>query len=104
MLGMALVSGSKILGGINPKLGVIYGLLAALGYSLVIVINKKIIGISSLILTIVQLFSAWLTIALYLLITKSGPINIPTGIALVYLLIIGIVHAGIALYLFFLAL
>lgn len=104
LLGMALVNITGTLGGPNPKIGVICGLISALGYALVTVTNKKIVGVSSLVLTIVQLFSACLTIGLYLIITRSGPITIPTGKGFVYLLIIGVVHAGIALYFFFSAL
>ncbi len=101
LLGMFLVNGRGSTVGPNAEIGVIYALLSAILYAMVTITNKKIRGVSSLILTIIQLFSACITIGIYLILTKSGMINIPSGKPLIYLLIIGMVHAGIALYFFF---
>lgn len=98
MLGMILVNGTGTLGGSNPRMGVIYGFLAALTYALSTVLNKKIKGISNLILTTIQTYAAALIIGVFFLLVKTGPINIPSGRPFVYLIIISLFHSGITLY------
>ncbi len=100
MIGMILISGTSF-GGENPFKGLIYGLLAAVFYSSLMILNKLIKGLSSLELTIIQLFFAGIVMFIYVLFTHKGDIIIPSGKPLIILLLICIVHTGIACYLYF---
>ena len=85
--------------------GVLLGLGAAVLYSTVVIMNKRLSGIDAYQKTIIQLLSAGLVMIPYLILTggfSSGAgregFSAPT-IAL--LLIVGIVHTGIAYVLYF---
>lgn len=100
--GMVLVSGvageSGSRGG-DPK-GVLLGLGAAVFYSAVIIMNKKLPGIDAFRKTTVQLLSAGIVMIPYILLTEGfdGSFNASDA---VLLLIVGIVHTGIAYVLYF---
>ena len=97
---MILISGTNI-GGVDPFKGLIYGLLAAIFYASLMILNKLIKGFSSLELTIIELFFAGIVMFIYVLFTNKEAFVIPSGKPLVILLLIGIVHTGIACYLYF---
>lgn len=103
ILGMVLISG--ILGGSSETAYNIKGILLALGaavfYAIIIILNKIIGNVDSYEKTIVQLSSAAIILIPYLLITEafSGVQLNPTIIAL--LLVVGVVHTGIAYVLYF---
>ena len=100
MLGMVLVNGTDM-GGVNPTLGLMYGLAAAVFYAGVTIINKFVHGLHGLEITIVQLLAATPVALIATLLTHEGAWVIPTGKALFSLLVLGIVHSGICLYLYF---
>lgn len=103
ILGMVLVSG--VLRGASETALNIQGILLALGaavfYAIIVILNKIIGSADSYEKTIVQLSSAAIILIPYLLITEdfSGMQLSPTIIAL--LLIVGVVHTGIAYALYF---
>ena len=100
MGGMLLVNGTDM-GGVNPTIGLLSGLAAAVFYAAVTLINKFVHGLTGLETTIVQLLAATPVVLIFTLFTHQGPWFILEGKALLALLVLGIVHTGICLYLYF---
>ena len=103
-VGMVLVSGIVESGfsfsGDNI-IGVALSTGAAVFYASVILSNKKISGVDSNTLTIVELLSAGLVILPYALFAEKFTIADFTPLALVLLAVLGIVHTGLAYALYF---
>ena len=104
LVGMVLVSGALesgfTLSG-DALIGVLLALGAAVLYASVILCNKKITGIDSGMLTVVELASAGIVVLPYtLLCEKISPQNF-TPLGTVLLLILGIVHTGLAYAMYF---
>lgn len=102
-IGMALVSGileTGFAGAIELK-GVFFGLSAAVFYAGVIILNKNIKEVPAYDKTIVQLGAAAITLLPYTLLTENlTEINF-TPMVMVMLLIVGILHTGIAYAIYF---
>lgn len=77
----------------------IYGLLAAVGFVVLVLCNKKIKNIKPLDKTIVQLFVSFLTVLPVVLINNDMPSNLDTR-SLLIIIMLGIVHTGVA-YIFY---
>lgn len=103
LLGMALVSGAVTLKGFEPVnvTGVLYGTAAAVMYAAVVLINKKITGISAYEKTITQLGTAAVVLVPYVFLTEKFTKEAFTLNVIVLLLVVGIVHTGIAYALYF---
>ena len=102
ILGMVLVSG--VIGGGaqgGDARGVLLGLGAAVFYSAVVIMNKKMQGIDAYRKTMVQLLSAGIVMIPYLLVTNGLGSAEFTPTAAILLLVVGIVHTGIAYVLYF---
>ncbi len=102
VIGMVLVSGVTEENSAAGNLrGVLLGLGAAVLYSVVVIMNKKTPGIDPWQKTTVQLLSAGLVMIPYLLLTGgSGSVTYDAR-AVILLLVMGIVHTGIAYVLYF---
>lgn len=101
--GMILVSGITDGGSlqIDGMRGVLFGLEAAVLYSTVVILNKLIDMDDAYGKTIIQLLSAAIVLVPYVLATeKNGFANI-SGLSVVMVLIVGIVHTGFAYALYF---
>lgn len=102
IIGMVFVSG--VVGGAkqtgSPK-GIILGLLAAVFYAAVVIMNKRISGIDAYQKTTIQLLSAGIVMIPYLLLTKGLRMEALTTKTVVLLLVVGLVHTGIAYLLYF---
>lgn len=103
LVGMVFVSGILKVGftGVSEIKGVLFGLGAAVLYASIIMMNKKFRDISAYEKTIVQLGVSAVTLLPYTLITQKGEsfaIDIKT---LIPVLIVGIIHTGIAYALYF---
>lgn len=102
LLGIVLVSG--VIGGgktgANP-IGVLLGLMAAATFVGIIYFNKKIKDIGSFDKTVIQLAVSALTILPYSLIANAGVSIAPDTRSLVLILVLGIVHTGVAYILYF---
>ena len=99
--GMVLVSGVIGGAGVGRLKGVLLGLGAAVLYSVVVIINKKISGVDAYLKTVIQLFSSGLVMIPWLLLTGEsvgGPAGVP---AVLLLLVVGVVHTGVAYVLYF---
>ncbi|MCR5566516.1 MAG: DMT family transporter [Clostridiales bacterium] len=99
--GMVLVSG-VLEGARGGNLrGVLFGLGAALFYSAVVIMNKRITGVDMYRKTTVQLLSAGAVMIPYLLLTGGFGGGGFTPAAVVLLAVVGIVHTGLAYVLYF---
>ena len=99
--GMFMITGS-LQGGSQPLKGVLFGLLAALFYACVTILNKQLKGgFTGIQITIVQLFAAGIVVAPYAVINHEGAWVMPHGAGLVCLIIVGVVHTGIVLHFYF---
>ena len=103
ILGMVLVSG--VVGGGGAQggsfRGVLLGLGAAVFYSAVVIMNNMITGIDAYRKTYIQLLSAGLVMVPYLLLTGGVDPGSFTPVTAVLILVVGIVHTGIAYVLYF---
>lgn len=101
--GMVLVSGAAGGGlpGANETKGVLLALSAAVFYATVVVINKKLEGIGAYEKTILQLLASAAGVAPYLILTRQSFETEmgPAGAAM--LLVVGVVHTGVAYVLYF---
>lgn len=85
----------------NHVLGILYGLSAAVFYASVILMNKFIRSLSGFETTLVQLFVATLVLTPYVLIKDQmtlGDVNLSS---ILLILIVGIVHTGMAYFFYF---
>ena len=107
LAGMVLVSGviqNYASGGYTENLnltGVLLGIGAGALYATIILMNKKLKDISSYDTTVMQLAAASIVLMPYCLLTVDmGALEV-TPVSAVLLLIVGIVHTGIAYVLYF---
>lgn len=92
---------TELLSGFNHLKGIIYGLIGAVIYAVVVILNKYIKGLSGIHVTLAQLLIA--TISLTPFITTINPFNffILSSRTWVFVLILGVLHTGIAYLLYF---
>ena len=101
--GMTLVSGifSGGEGGTNTAKGVALGLCAAVFYAAIVTCNKKLKGISAFDRTTVQLgLSAIILVPYTFLVEDFSAVEI-TPTTIILLVVVGVVHTGIAYALYF---
>ena len=100
LFGMYLISGLS--GGTTGSFkGILFGIAAAVLYASVILMNKFIKGIGAYEKTAVQLLSATEVILPYILISKGFSGIVFNAKSIIILLIIGVVHTGVAYWLYF---
>ncbi len=103
IIGMVLVSGvindgSQKIGSFQ---GVLLGLGAAVFYSIVVIMNKRIAGVDAYQKTTIQLLSAGIVMIPYLFLTGGFDMGEVSARAIILLVLVGIVHTGIAYVLYF---
>jgi RarD protein len=106
MLGLFLIvktGGGRVDGSYHHVLGICYGLLAAAFYASVILMNKFIKNLSGLATTVVQLIAAALILMPYVLLKDQFNLSDMNTSSMLLILILGIIHTGIAYYLYFTA-
>lgn len=103
LLGMGFVSGVFPYGTVaqGDIGGILFGTGAAVFYTLVILINRKVKNISSYDMTMIQLFFAALVTVPYVLATEDITLISLNAVQMVLLLVLGVVHTGIAYVLYF---
>lgn len=83
------------------SIGIAFGLAAAFFYALVIIFNRRMNRINGLDRTFMELFLSLVVLTLYMAATSHfSDFVIPEG-ALIYVLILGILHTGLAYFLYF---
>ncbi len=103
MLGMVFVSGIME-GGIpegNQLKGVLLGLISAVLYAIIVLINKKIKEIDGYDKTIIQLCVSAIAIIPYICLTENVKEIRLDSFGILMLVFVGIVHTGIAYVLYF---
>lgn len=101
LVGMGCIVGVDGINGGKDIVGIVYGLVAAGFYASVILMNKFLKEIDSIEITVVQLLSAAITLLPYVLIVEGNNIFSVATTSIPYILILGIVHTGIAYLLYF---
>lgn len=102
LIGMLLVSGVSRTGWSDTQLrGVAFGLSAAVFYTLVVILNKKLPGVDVYEKTVLQLTFAALVLLPYLMMTEHfGAVTL--SLSLIWrLLLIGVVYTGLVYALYF---
>ena len=102
LVGMVFVSGVFPAGIAFGELkGVIIGVCAAVVYACIVLLNKKMRDISSFDLTFCQLLISAVVLAPYVVLTEKISFSSFDRKAIIILLILGVVHTGVAYALYF---
>ena len=103
LVGMAFVSGlvPGVTGGGSLLYAVLFGLGAAVLYASVILMNRKLGNVPAYDRTVVQLGAAAIVLAPYVLLTDGFCLGQLDPLGWVFLIVLGIVHTGIAYALYF---
>lgn len=101
MAGMVLVGGREWTGGASSIKGLQLGLAAAALYATLMLLGKFVRDLSGLETTLVRLVGAAAVMAGYLAFSGIQPSLPPMGLPLAALILLGVVHTGLACYLFF---
>ena len=101
-MGIVLLSG--IIGSSSQDSGaVFYGLLAAVGFVVLVLCNRRFSEIDPLEKTLVQLSVSSLTVLPFVIVNRSFPVSLDRQ-SLLLILMLGIIHTGVAYILYFSAL
>jgi len=103
VIGMFLIVGVGGGSGKNNMIGIGYGLLAAVLYASVVIMNKFLIGLSGVETTLIQLSAASIVLLPYILATEKIQIFRVDNRSLVFLITLGIIHTGLAYLMYFTA-
>ncbi|OIK10473.1 transporter [Bacillus sp. MUM 116] len=104
MIGLFLVvniGGESGGGNYHHLTGILYGLSAAAFYASVVLINKFIKNLSGFETTLVQLLVASIILFPYVMMRENLNFSGLTSQSIIFILIIGIIHTGIAYFLYF---
>ncbi len=102
VIGMLPVSGVLTDGGgLQGLPGILLGLGAGLLYASVVILNKKLSDLPAYDKTVVQLGSAAVVMVPYLLLTEDPSAIVLTPLPVILLLVMGVVHTGVAYALYF---
>ncbi len=103
LLGMVLVSGVLETGIANVAelRGIVMGLFAAVLYAAIVIINKRLKDISALDKTVVQFAVSVVVLVPYVIFAEEVTLAAITPTAVVLLLVVGILHTGLAYALYF---
>jgi RarD protein len=97
------VGNGQAVGNYNHKVGIIYGISAAGLYASVILMNKFIKNLSGFEITLVQLMAGAVVLLPYIYIKDGMNFSALNSNSILFILIIGIVHTGLAYFLYFTA-
>lgn len=100
IIGMIFVSGVQSQQIINLK-GIAFALSASALYAIVVIINKRITIQDSYLKTMIQLFFAAISLIPYVMISKEYQMVSLNVATILLILIVGIIHTGIAYCLYF---
>ncbi|MDN4492554.1 DMT family transporter [Ureibacillus aquaedulcis] len=99
IIGMICVNGQAFLQG-QLSSGLIFGLLAAVMYTLMVIFNKKATSITGLENATCQLIISFLTVAIFMGLKQGFSVEIADG-NLLPILILGVINTGIGCYFYF---
>ena len=98
-VGLVLITGFSDLS--TNGIGIAFGLGAACFYALVVLLNKRIRSVGGLQRTFLQFISAAVILLPYVLLSEGIHLQALDGISWMMLLVVGLVHTGIAYVLYF---
>ena len=103
LLGMVLVSGVLEAGVKNAAelRGIFMGLLAAVLYAAIILLNKKMQGIDAIDKTVVQFAVSALVLLPYVLLAEDVSLAVLTPLSALLLLVVCVLHTGLAYLMYF---
>ena len=99
LVGIFLVNGTAFENGVSAW-GLACGLLSAVCYSLMVMFNKKANDITGLENSMLQLFVAFLTVAIFVGIKQGYRMEIDTQ-SIIPILVLGLLNTGIGCYFYF---
>jgi drug/metabolite transporter (DMT)-like permease len=99
LMGMFLVNRHTLMNS-GFSWGLVYGVMAAVMYSFMVIFNKKAAGIAGLENPVWQLAISFLTVAVFTVLKQGLVIHVPSG-SLFPILFLGVVNTGIGCYLYF---
>ena len=99
LVGIFLVNGTAFENGVSVW-GLACGLLSAICYSLMVIFNKKAKDITGLENSMLQLFVAFLTVAIFVGIKQGYRMEIDTQ-SIIPILVLGLLNTGIGCYFYF---
>lgn len=102
MTGLFIILSSQktvLNGTYNHPLGIAFGLSAAILYASVVLLNRKMKNLTGYEMTLVQIFAASMVLLPFIIYRNN--VHIPNTMNLVLILIVGLVHTGIAYLLYF---
>lgn len=100
VFGMVLVS-NVLETGFSGMRGIVFGLVAAVMYAVIVITNKQLGEISGTVRTLCQLGISAITLSVYVAMTENFDASQWSGKVIILLLVAGIVHTGIAYALYF---
>lgn len=101
-VGIVLITGlGDSAGGSNHFIGILFGLLAALFYATVILLNKFIKNVAGIHRTFLQFLAAIVTLIPYVLFTSGISFTGLGAKGAVFLIVVGIIHTGVTYCLYF---
>lgn len=101
-LGLVMITGIGNLGGQNSHIkGILFGLSAAILYATVMILNKLIKGLSGIERTFLQFASAIAVLLPYVILTDGIKVLALEASGIINLLIVGLIHTGLAYILYF---
>jgi drug/metabolite transporter (DMT)-like permease len=99
IIGMLCVNGQALSQG-RTSWGLIFGILSAIMYAIMVVFNKKAISITGLENSMCQLITGFITVTIFIGLKQGFSFNIMQG-NLIPILLLGIVNTGIGCYFYF---
>ncbi|HZK85234.1 MAG TPA: DMT family transporter [Desulfosporosinus sp.] len=87
--------------GSNDFLGIIYGLGAAVFYTMVIILNKFLNNISGIERSFTQLAVSAVSLLPYVLLSGGIQLSDVTTISIILLIVVGVIHTGVVYLLYF---
>ena len=100
-LGLVLIIGARPSGSERELYGVLLGLGAAVIYAIVVMLNKKVPNVGGIDKTMIQFTAAAVVLAVYVPLAEGYQIGSLGSMPLISLLILGVIHTGLAYCLYF---
>ena len=100
-VGIVLITGIGDVGGGNDLLGILFGLAAACFYATVVLLNKFIKNVEGIHRTFLQFLAAIVILIPYVTLTGGVTLGTMDGLGWACLLVVGLIHTGVAYCLYF---
>ena len=99
IIGMLLVNQSALMGG-KASWGLVFGILSAVMYAFMVVLNKKAASVTGLENSVIQLIASFMTVAVFVGLKEGFNISIEPG-SVLPILVLGVINTGLGCYLYF---